>query len=95
MLLQGNEEFNLNVVFEKLLGTLNFFLKKLNNPDRNRLLNSFQKFIFKKGEWCQFKKNSIVFYGKIIGVNSNGILLIENKSCDVTQHSNGSIEMIY
>ena len=95
MLVQGNEEFNLNVVFEKLLGTLNFFLKKLNNPDRNRLLNSFQKFIFKKGEWCQFKKNSIVFYGKIIGVNSNGILLIENKSCEVTQYNNGSIEMIY
>ena len=95
MSLQCDKEFDLNLVFDKLLGTLNFFLKKLNNPNRNHLLNSFQKFIFKKGEWCQFKKNSIVFYGKIIGVNSNGKLLIQNKSCEVTQHSNGSIEMIY
>ena len=95
MSLQCDKEFDLNLVFDKLLCTLNFFLKKLNNPNRNHLLNSFQKFIFKKGEWCQFKKNSIVFYGKIIGVNSNGKLLIQNKSCEVTQHSNGSIEMIY
>ena len=95
MSLQCDKEFDLNLVFDKLLGTLNFFLKKLNNPNRNHLLNSFQKLIFKKGEWCQFKKNSIVFYGKIIGVNSNGKLLIQNKSCEVTQHSNGSIEMIY
>ena len=95
MSLKCDKEFDLNLVFDKLLGTLNFFLDKLNNPNRNHLLNSFQKFIFKKGEWCQFKKNSIVFYGKIIGVNSNGKLLIQNKSCEVSQHSNGSIEMIY
>ena len=95
MFLQTNKKYDLKKVFEELLDTLNLFFDLLKKPNKVQLLSSFEKSIYKKGEWCQFKTNGSNFLGRIIGVSDHGLLTIEKKSKKVMQYSNGGVEMIY
>ncbi len=95
MFLKTNKKYDLKKVFEELLDTLNIFFDLLKKPNKVQLLSSFEKSIYKKGEWCQFKTNGSNFLGRIIGVSDHGLLTIEKKSKKVMQYSNGGVEMIY
>ena len=95
MFLKTNKKYDLKKVFEELLDTLNLFFDLLKKPNKVQLLSSFEKSIYKKGEWCQFKTNGSKFLGRIIGVSDHGLLTIEKKSKKVVQYSNGGVEMIY
>ena len=95
MFLQTNKKYELNKVFEELLNTLDYFFDLLNKPHKVQLLSAFEKSIYKKGEWCHFKSDKGKFFGKIIGINNEGLLMIEKKSNKVAKYSNGTVEMIY
>ena len=95
MFLQTNKKYDLNKVFEELLDTLDLFFDLLKKPNKINLLSSFEKLLYKKGEWCQFKADGFKFFGRIIGVSDHGLLMIEKKSKKVIQYSNGGVEMIY
>ena len=95
MNLQTNKKYDLNKVFEELLNTLDLFFDLLNKPHKVQLLSAFEKSMYKKGSWCIFKRDESKFFGKIIGINSEGLLIIEKKSKKVAKYSNGSVEMIY
>ena len=95
MFLMTNRKYDINKVFEELLNTLDLFFDLLKKPDKAQLLSSFEKSIYKKGEWCQFKTDSSEFFGRITGVSDHGLLTIEKKSKKVTQYSNGGVKMIY
>ena len=95
MFLQTNKKYDLKKVFEELLETLDLFFDLLKKPDKINLLSSFEKSLYKKGEWCQFKADGFKFFGRIIGVSDHGLLMIEKKSKKVIQYSNGGVEMIY
>ena len=95
MFLKTNKKYDLKKVFEELLDTLNIFFDLLKKPNKVQLLSSFEKSIYKKGEWCQFKTNGSKFLGRIVGVSDHGLLTIEKKSKKVIQYSNGGVKMIY
>lgn len=95
MFLQTNKKYDLKKVFDELLDTHDLFFDLLKKPDKVQLLSSFEKLIYKKGEWCQFKTNGSKFLGRIIGVSDHGLLTVEKKSKKVIQYSNGGVEMIY
>ena len=95
MFLKTNKKYDLKKVFEELLDTLNLFFDLLKKPNKVQLLSSFEKSIYKKGEWCQFKTNGSKFLGRIVGVSDHGLLTIEKKSKKVIQYSNGGVKMIY
>ena len=95
MFLQTNKKYDLKKVFEELLDTLDLFFDLLKKPDKVQLLSSFEKSMYKKGEWCQFKTNGSKFLGKIVGVSDHGLLIIEKKSKKLIQYRNGGVEMIY
>ena len=80
MFLKTNKKYDLKKVFEELLDTLNLFFDLLKKPNKVQLLSSFEKSIYKKGEWCQFKTNGSKFLGRIIGVSDHGLLTIEKKN---------------
>ena len=95
MFLQTNKKYDLNKVFDELLNTLHLFFDLLDKPNKVQLLSAFEKSIYKKGEWCQFKSVKCKFFGKITGINNQGLLIIEKKSNKVAKYSNGTVEMIY
>ena len=95
MFLQTNKKYDLKKVFEELLETLDLFFNLLKKPEKVQLLSSFEKSMYKKGEWCQFKTNGSKFLGRIVGVSDHGLLIIEKKSKKLTQYRNGGVEMIY
>ena len=59
------------------------------------MLSAFQKHMYKRGEWNEFKDNKGYFQARILGINDKGHLLVEKTSGKVKEYSNGSIEMIY
>ena len=95
MFLQTNKKYDLNKVFDELLDKLDLFFDLLEKPDKFHLLSSFEKSMYKKGEWCHFKADGCIFFGRIMGVSNHGLLIIEKKSKKVNQYSNGGVEMIY
>ena len=95
MFLQTNKKYDLKKVFDELLYTHDLFFNLLKKPDKVELLSSFEKSMYKKGEWCQFKTNGSKFLGRIIGVSDHGLLTVEKKSKKVIQYSNGGVKMIY
>ena len=95
MFLQTNKKYDLKKVFEELLDTHDLFFDLLKKPDKVQLLSSFEKSMYKKGEWCQFKTNGSKFLGRIVGVSDHGLLIIEKKSKKLIQYTNGGVEMIY
>ncbi len=95
MFLMTNRKYDINKVFEELLNTLDLFFDLLKKPDKVQLLSSFEKSMYKKGEWCQFKTNGSKFLGRIVGVSDHGLLIIEKKSKKLIQYTNGGVEMIY
>ena len=95
MFLQTNKKYDLKKVFDELLDTHDLFFDLLKKPDKVQLLSSFEKSMYKKGEWCQFKTNGSKFLGRIIGVSDHGLLTVEKKSKKVIQYSNGGVKMIY
>ena len=95
MFLQTNKKYDLKKVFEELLETLDLFFNLLKKPEKVQLLSSFEKSMYKKGEWCQFKTNGSKFLGRIVGVSDDGLLIIEKKSKKLIQYRNGGVEMIY
>ena len=95
MFLQTNKKYDLKKVFDELLYMHDLFFNLLKKPDKVELLSSFEKSMYKKGEWCQFKTNGSKFLGRIIGVSDHGLLTVEKKSKKVIQYSNGGVKMIY
>ena len=89
------KKYDLKKVFEELLDTLDLFFDLLKKPDKVQLLSSFEKSMYKKGEWCKFKTNGSKFSGRIVGVSDHCLLIIEKKSKKLTQYRNGGVEMIY
>jgi biotin-(acetyl-CoA carboxylase) ligase len=59
------------------------------------LSSTFEKFIYRKGEWSEFKVDGVKFIGRIVGIRDQGLLIIEKKSNQVAQYTNGAIEMVY
>ena len=95
MLLQTNKKYDLNVIFDEILKNLYLFFDFLKKPDKVGLSSTFEKFIYRKGEWSEFKVDGVKFVGRIVGISDQGLLIIEKKSNQVAQYTNGAIEMVY
>jgi BirA family biotin operon repressor/biotin-[acetyl-CoA-carboxylase] ligase len=95
MLLKTNKKYDLNEVFDELIKDLHLFFELLNEPSKAGLFSTFEKLIYKKGVWSEFNADGVKFFGRIVGVSYKGLLIIEKKSNQVAQYSNGAIEMVY
>lgn len=72
----GNE-IDLGILLASVLERIEHFYFVLKNQDFIFLKNEYLKILFRLNEWHQFKKSSLVFNGKIAGVDNFGRLFIE------------------
>ena len=72
------KDWDVNEQLKALSAALTLRVKEWMNGGFEQMLETYNKRLYKKGSIVKFKKNNIGFTGKVIGVNQQGQLIIEN-----------------
>ena len=72
------KDWDVNQQLKALSAALTLRVNEWMNGGFEQMLETYNKRLYKKGSILKFKKNNIGFTGKVIGVNQQGQLIIEN-----------------
>jgi len=72
------KDWDVNEQLKALSAALTLRVNEWMNGGFEQMLETYNKRLYKKGSIVKFKKNNIGFTGKVIGVNQQGQLIIEN-----------------
>jgi len=73
-------EFNTSTCLEELLKCLDLRYKELIKGEWDRIRNDYAASLYRRGEWHDYMTVEGIFRGRIVSVNDQGCLVVENKS---------------
>jgi BirA family biotin operon repressor/biotin-[acetyl-CoA-carboxylase] ligase len=87
-------EYDTSLLFRELLDSIDGFYQRILKYGGDSIEDEYQKLLFRKGEWHQFRAGGSRFRGMITGTDSSGCLLINDESGKETAYMFKEIEYL-
>lgn len=93
--LLSGKEHSLDQVMELLFSNYEKWFLRLKKGDLNLIDDTYQKLLFKLNEFSEFEQDNTRFKAKVIGVNENGLLLLEFENKTKRSFDIKDVRLIY
>ncbi len=89
------KEYNLDTVMEFLFKHYEKWYLRLKKSDLNLIDEAYKKLLFKLNEFSEFEQNNIRFKAKVLGVDENGLLVLEMENKTQKTFDIKDVQFIY
>jgi BirA family biotin operon repressor/biotin-[acetyl-CoA-carboxylase] ligase len=88
------KEYNCDDCFNALTDSLDKRHAQLKAEDYSNIRSDYKAQLYRLNEWSDFRDSDIVFKGRIVSVNTEGMLMIERQNGKIKGYSFKEVEFI-